>query len=86
MGTSTQWSHTPRSLAKKLGIYGAGLGFREHFEGDNNIRNIFIAPKNMDNITQKSGVIYMFKCDLMVSKMEYIGKLAGNFGKGSRNI
>ena len=38
------------------------VGIWVHFKGQNTIRNFLVAPKDKDKITQKSGVIYMFKC------------------------
>ena len=40
-----------------------------------------MAPKEADNITQKSGLIYRYRCDRLEHDQEYIGKLAGTFAE-----
>ena len=39
-----------------------------------------MAPKDKDNITDKSGVIYRFKCTQEGCKEEYIGESGRSFG------
>ena len=40
-----------------------------------------MAPKDKDLITQKSGVIYRYKCDRVECDDEYIGESARTFGE-----
>ena len=62
-------------------------GVEVHFKGGNTIRNLLVAPKDRDKITQKSGVIYRLMCTHAGCEEEYIGELARTFGeKGSRNM
>ena len=39
------------------------MGIIVHFKGSNAIWNLLVAPKDKDNITQKSGLIYSHKND-----------------------
>ena len=40
-----------------------------------------MAPKDRDLITQKSGIIYRYKCDRVECDDEYIGESARTFGE-----
>ena len=40
-----------------------------------------MAPKDRDHITQKSGIIYRYKCDRVECDEEYIGESARTFGE-----
>ena len=40
-----------------------------------------VSPKNKDNITKKSSVIYWFKCDRIDCEDEYIGESSRTFGE-----
>ena len=40
-----------------------------------------MAPKDTDQITKKSGIIYRFKCDKLECDEEYIGETARTFGE-----
>ena len=61
-------------------IYGK-IGIQVHFKGGNTIRNLLLAPKVKDTITQKSEVIYRYKCDMLECDEEYIGEPARTFGE-----
>ena len=37
------------------------------------MQNVLVSPKDKDRITQKSGIIYWFKCDRLDCEDEYIG-------------
>ena len=43
-------------------------------------RNLLIDPKDKDNITNKSGVIYRFKCTQEGFKEGYIGEMVRSSG------
>ena len=58
------------------------VGTQVHFKGDNTIRNLIMTPKGKDNVTQKSGVIYSYKCDRLECDEEYIGESARTFEEG----
>ena len=45
-----------------------------YFKGDNTIKELLVHPKDRDNILQKSGVIYRYKCGRVDCEEEYIGK------------
>ena len=56
-------------------------GIQVHFKGGKTIRNLLVAPKDKVHITQKSGIIYRFKCDWVECDEEYIGESARTFGE-----
>ena len=57
------------------------FGVQVFFKGGQTIRNLLMAPKDKDPITNKSGVIYRFKCSQHGCKEEYIGESARNFAE-----
>ena len=44
-------------------------------------RASLLAPKDKGTITQKSGVIYQYMCEMVDCDEEYIGESARTFGK-----
>ena len=56
------------------------LGFM-FFKGGQTIKNLLMAPKDKDPITNKSGVIYRFKCSQHGCKEEYTGESARIFAE-----
>ena len=57
------------------------FGVQVFFKGGQTIKNILMAPKDKDPITNKSGVIYRFKCSHHGCTEEYIGESARNFAE-----
>ena len=57
------------------------FGVQVFFKGGQTIKNLLMAPKDKDPITNKSGVIYRFKCSHHGCKEEYIGESARNFAE-----
>ena len=57
------------------------MGVQVHFKEGNAIKNLLVTPKDKDNITLKSRVIYRYKCDRLESDEEYIGQSARTFGE-----
>ena len=57
------------------------FGVQVFFKGSQANRNLLMAPKDKDPITNKSGVIYRFKCSQHGCKEEYIGESARNFAE-----
>ena len=51
-----------------------------HFKEGNTIRNLLVALKAKDNITNKSGLVYRFKCTQVVCEEEYISERGRSFG------
>ena len=68
-------SESFKNTCKKYGI-------QVYFKGGRAIRNLLVAPKDKEHITQKSGIIYRFKCDRVECDEEYIGESARTFGEG----
>ena len=59
------------------------MGVKVHFKGDNTIKKLLVAPKDRDNITQKSRVIYTYKCDRLECDEKYIAESARTIGEMS---
>ena len=45
------------------------------------LKDELVAPKDKDHMTNKSGIIYRFKCDRLECDEEYIGETARTFGE-----
>ena len=58
-------SESFKKVCNKVGVW-------FHFKGNNTINNLLVAPKDKDTITQKSGIIYRFKCTQAGCEEEYI--------------
>ena len=55
------------------------MGIQVHLKGNNIIRSLLVALKDKDNIIQKCGVIYMYRCDRLQCYEEYTGESARTF-------
>ena len=71
---SSGLSDSFKNICKKYGI-------QVYFRGGKTIRNLLVAPKDREHITQKSGIVYRFKCDRVECDDEYIGESARTFGE-----
>ena len=49
-------------------------GIQVYFRGGKTIKNLLVAPKDREHISQKSGIIYRYKCDRVECDEEYIGE------------
>ena len=67
-------SETIKNIGKKYGI-------EVHFKSGKTLKDELVAPKEKDHITNKSGIIYRFKCDRLECDEEYIGETARTFGE-----
>ena len=56
-------------------------GVQVHFKGGQTIKDLLMAPKDKDPITNKSGVINRFKCSEHGCEEEYIGESARTFAE-----
>ena len=56
-------------------------GIQVYFKGGKIIKDLLVAPKDNEHITQKSGIIYRYKCDRLECDEEYIGESARTFGE-----
>ena len=61
--------------------YKAVSGVQVHFKGGQTIKSLLMAPKDKDPITNKSGVIYRYKCSEHGCEEEYIGESARTFAE-----
>ena len=67
-------SESFKNTCKKYGI-------QVYFRGGKTIKNLLVAPKDREHITQKSGIMYRYKCDRVECDEEYIGESARTFGE-----
>ena len=67
-------SESIKKTCKKYGI-------QVHCKGGHTIKNLLMAPKDKDNILNKSGVIYRYKCHRVECDEEYIGESARTFAE-----
>ena len=51
-----------------------------HFKGHNTVQTLHMAPKDKDNMCQKSGVIYHYKCSHTDCPEQYKGEYGRTFG------
>ena len=56
-------------------------GVQVHFKGGQTIKGLLMAPKDKDPNTNKSGVIYRYKCNEDGCEEEYIGESARTFAE-----
>ena len=69
----TKWlSETLKKICSKHGI-------QVLFKGGNIMKNLMLAPKDKDTLTEKGGVIYKYKCQGVECNEEYIGESARPF-------
>ena len=55
-----------------------------YFKGVNAIKELLVHPKDKDNILQKSGVIYRYKCGRVDCEEGYIGESGRTFAERFR--
>ena len=56
-------------------------GVQIYYRGGVTIKNLLMAPKDLDPMQKKSGVIYRYKCDRVECDKEYIGESSRTFGE-----
>ena len=71
-------SETMKNIGKRYGI-------QVHFKSGKTLEDELVAPKGKDHMTNKSGIIYRFRCDRLECDEEYIGETARTFGIGLKN-
>ena len=59
-------------------------GIEMYFKGGNTIKDLLVHPKDRDNILQKSGVIYKYKCGREDCEDEYIVESGRTFAERFR--
>ena len=69
-----------RGLSERFKKTCNSLGIQVNSKGRNNIFTFLMAPRDKDNICQKSGAIYQFKCPHMEYPEEYIVESGRTFG------
>ena len=61
------------------------MGVQVPLKGDNATKDLLVAPKYRDHITNKGVAIYRYKCDHQGCTMEYIGETGRSFGDRYRD-
>ena len=69
-----------QALSKRIKKTCNKFGVQVHFKGQT-IKSLLMAPKDKDPITNKSGVIYRYKCSEHGCEEEYIGESARTFAE-----
>ena len=82
--TFSWWFPYTKSLSKSVKTSCGKVGIQVHFRGDNTIKSLHIVPKDKDIITQKSGMMYSYKCERLKCDEEYIREFARTFGEWFR--
>ena len=70
----------PRGLSESFKNVCGKVGVQVHFKGSNTIKDLLVAPKDKETITNKGGVIYRYNCDHVGCTVEYIGETGRTFG------
>ena len=60
------------------------VGIQVHLKGHNTVQTFLMAPKVKDNMCQKSGVIYHYRCSHTDCPEQYIGEPSRMFGDSFR--
>ena len=68
-----------KGLSESFKNIGRKYGIQVHFKSGKTMKDELVAPKDEDHITNKSGVIYRFKCDRLECDEEYIGETSRTF-------
>ena len=61
-------------------------GIQVYFKGGHIIRDLLVASKDKDTITQKIEVIYRYNCDRVECDKEYIGESMRIFREGFKEF
>ena len=86
----TQQNNTPRphisvpyyrGLSESVKQRCKNYGVQVYFRGGTTIKNLLMAPKDLDPMMKKSGVIYSYKCGRVECDEEYIGESSKTFGE-----
>ena len=87
---TTQLNNTPRphitlpyyrGLSESIKQRCKNYGVQVYFRGCKTIKNLLMAPKDLDPMMKKSGVIYSYKCGRVECDEEYIGESSRTFGE-----
>ena len=68
-----------KGLSKSVKKRCSNYGVQVYFRGGTTIKNLLMAPKDIDPMMKKSGVIYSYKCGRVESNEEYIGESSRTF-------
>ena len=68
-----------RGLSESIKHRCKNYGVQVYFRGGTTIKNLLMAPKDLDPMMKKSGVIYSYKCGRVECDEEYIGESSRTF-------
>ena len=68
-----------RGLSESIKQRCKNYGVQVYFRGGTTIKNLLMAPKDLDPMMKKSGVIYSYKCGRVECNEEYIGESSRTF-------
>ena len=68
-------------LSESMKNIGKKYGIQVHFKSGKTLNDELVAPKDKDDMINKSGIIYRFKCNRLDCDKEYIGETARTFGE-----
>ena len=68
-------------LSESMKNIGKNYGIQDHFKSGKPLKDELMAPKDKDHMTNKSGIIYRFKCNRLDCDEEYIGERPRTFGE-----
>ena len=68
-----------RGLSESIKQRCRNYGVQVYFRGGTTIKNLLMAPKDLDPMMKKSGVIYSYKCGRVECNEEYIGESSRTF-------
>ena len=63
----------------------SNYGAQVYYKGGTTIKNLLMAPKDIDPMMKKSRVIYSYKCGRVECDEEYIGESSRTFGERFKN-
>ena len=68
-----------RGLSESIKQRCRNYGVQVYFRGGTTTKNLLMAPKDLDPMMKKSGVIYSYKCGRVECNEEYIGESSRTF-------
>ena len=88
--SSTQQNNIPKphitvpyykGLSESVKKRWSNYGIQVYFKGGTTVKNLLMAPKDIDPMMKKSGVIYSYKSGRVQCDEEYIGESSQTFGE-----
>ena len=71
----------PKKLLESFKSIHSKHEIKVYFKEGNTIKNLLVVTKDKDTITQKSGMMYRYKCDKVECNEAHIGEYSRCLGK-----